>query len=1625
MANPWDNDAPVTPAAGGNPWDNDAPVTAQQTFGGAAQAVTSGVNSGALDIAGLPVDTTHNITELGKAAAGSAYHAIASHETEQPGRTPGGLYHYVSAEGNEVYSKHPPPAGSKPATTTTGGDIPNWLQPASAETRANDVGSSEYFKNLARKYAPAGSIDTTEDTGFNRFLHGAAEGGTQAAIGGGPTGSVRAAAATFAGGAAGQVAQEAVGKVSNDPSLGAAANIIAGALGAHAAAPRSPKASRPAPPPESPGGITPEEIMNAPVPDQFKNLTEDAAPAAEGNAPIPAPERKQVTVDHAVKGNTHTLTTPDGGKLIAEMSPEQGALKVTSAEVPQEARGQGNGGAMLAKAADIAQQKGAPLHSDKQVSEPEQRRYEALKEQGYDVKENPNETNAAGEKVSKSELQPVYEVTPKPKLPVDLSGEKPFTMLSAEKSGLTPEQNAKRTQQLEGQLKAFGIKAMPAPGNYKGSTENSFAVDTSNPNVRNIVTQLAHTVHGQEAVMHVDAGGKATLAYADGRTEPVGTWGPITPQEAQGRDSWTRDANGQHYGTTPTTVQPKPTPKAPAPTAKPVSFAAPMREGDAGGAVPEAQQNQRRTTLAELGPFGLETRRQSAITGDTKEAGTDFQTAKLDNSAGKHLAGVISNERSALQGYADDLVDRSGGTRGMDQVDRQNRGRTMATPIESYEAHLEDMTRQHYAVATERAQGKPFQLDGVAHTLANEKAQFLGTTEGKQLLEGITVRAKELGLLGDNETFHPATVEQAESLRQYLNDSYTPRTGKLLARLKSSLDLDVAKAAGEDVYKDARAVRNLRAKVIEEPEGVQGLRKADDRLGINRPVALEDIPKHVASLSLQQLSHLVDVYHMAGKVNPEMARQSAAAINELRAHYANEIKAAGSDSNAPGGAWNVKNVHNYLQKNVGAMSLVHTPEEMQRYKTLNDAGTYLRMDRSYPGAAAQGHNLITRGALGALEHGATATGAVMGHIPGAIIGHVVGKGAKALDEGSLLRAARGRTEENAPPAEPKQSIMDKIGERLGGGQSDKERGAVGDLSKRAPRKEDPLMTIRHFSRDPNLKVIDPNMQGTGTAATVAERNRSTKVSSFYPEKMTKDQPEKLVTQNAPHQYTAQVPRARVYDAVNDPDNLRGRKSFDAYEGAIKKAGYMGYHVDNPDYPLMHGQVRLFEKVNATPTSAGPPPRGKYGRQRGSIGLDINYKPGPAPLPSELPEATKPGSPEDLKPHLLPDEEKQVRRANVGQRVVDAFHSLPPTHELAAAALAGQAKRGWYKDAAQAIHTVFGGDAPRFTTLLAAMSPQTSVQSNFHNALHTFIDWDNAGRPTNPEAIKNIIAKNVQSSPIEERTTQQLQKLAGKMGVDATGRAALVDKLQKFEQASPANAERIRRASILEAWENNSVRALTHPHPETVPMLSGPKVDSFTQNLRSNVNAVTLDAWMASFANLNPSKLGGSLTKSGPGKSATYVAYSAKVREAATMLSHMTGEAWTPAEVQETVWSWAKTAYEHADASEQAHDIPTLVKNKALTDELIRGTADFHNLFAEPGHRVTLASSRFAEGAGRLLATQGAGSVGHPATEASKAAARALEPHLMTAAHRLEGVRRERNGQLPASKPEDADFLNNW
>lgn len=240
------------------------------------------------------------------------------------------------------------------------------------------------------------------------------------------------------------------------------------------------------------------------------------------------------------------------------------------------------------------------------------------------------------------------------------------------------------------------------------------------------------------------------------------------------------------------------------------------------------------------------------------------------------------------------------------------------------------------------------------------------------------------------------------------------------------------------------------------------------------------------------------------------------------------------------------------------------------------------------------------------------------------------------------------------------------------------------------------------------------------------------------------------------------------------------------------------------------------------------------------------------------------------------------------------------------ALAGSAKKGWYEASFAALQEIFGpDDGARFAGLLAATSPQTSVEMNLLNTVNIWKNWTAAGRPTDPGAIKAIMGASV----------------AGDKGED----------------------------SVMEAWEGNAITALQTPNPWEI-QLSGPKVQSFMKNLQGDYNYSTNDTWQGRSLNILQKVFGGQSGEAGTG----YLGTNIQMRKAAEILSYITGEDWTTANVQESMWSYTKTLMDYVDSKEAggmtAKDV---VDKNIITGEMIGSTPDFSTLLQDPTYAQPL------------------------------------------------------------------------
>lgn len=373
--------------------------------------------------------------------------------------------------------------------------------------------------------------------------------------------------------------------------------------------------------------------------------------------------------------------------------------------------------------------------------------------------------------------------------------------------------------------------------------------------------------------------------------------------------------------------------------------------------------------------------------------------------------------------------------------------------------------------------------------------------------------------------------------------------------------------------------------------------------------------------------------------------------------------------------------------------------------------------------------------------------------------------------------------------------------------------------------------------------------------------------------------------------------SRVAPKAVDPSL---EKAFDIVRSATAGSGEAAF-------PQLPASVRALDIVRgeAAPSDVVSGMTGAFAPKeapiRGQTSLEIKAMQDRALSPEEMDKLTalRAQSPEfaQASKFLLPEELKGVianpRQIEPMMRLLEV---IPQAEQMSSLAKAGAPKQGWYRGSTQALMDVFGPqDAPRFSALLAATSPQTSVESNLLNTLNIWKNWEAAGRPTDPAAIKRVMGASVQGTKGED--------------------------------------------SILEAWVNNSIRALATPDPRAIT-LSGPKVNSFFRNLADDVYRVTNDAWISNATNIDQGLLRVSptaqqLAAGNPGYSPGYLALSARQREGGQMARML------PSEAQETIWSVAMPLME--GATKAGMHPREFLQRGLLTPDLIRGTPDFSTL----------------------------------------------------------------------------------
>jgi hypothetical protein len=444
------------------------------------------------------------------------------------------------------------------------------------------------------------------------------------------------------------------------------------------------------------------------------------------------------------------------------------------------------------------------------------------------------------------------------------------------------------------------------------------------------------------------------------------------------------------------------------------------------GKLPVEEQLYRVQTVNEL---GIPRVREGTRTGDGFQTANEYVTAKTSGPNKELFNEQIAAEQSALRNYARGIVEKTGGSLGLDENALYNRGQAIAQPFDAFKNLLTEQMRGAYQAAGQVAQGAPAVDPSTFQKFLNTNSNFVVNDSYKQLRKGIQSHLSEQGLTNKDGSIKPMTVDQSELLRQYINSNWNRDRSGIIHKLTDSIDNDVTRVAGLDIYESARGIRRQMAQLLEDPVGVSKIMDYDPKTPINRATAFPDIPKAVERMTPDQQQHLIKVLQeMPEGLQPQAQR----AIAEIKSQFANTIAEIGGK----GEFWNAPAVSKYLKDNNRSLRILTNDPEMARSLTvLNDGGHFLRMDNGYKGAAIQFKNMYenplisgTAQALGGAVGGALGYGLGYpfgGAMGGGAVGGGIGAGyGRSLAAGKVQRASeRASVKKGQESLKPIQDVL--------------------------------------------------------------------------------------------------------------------------------------------------------------------------------------------------------------------------------------------------------------------------------------------------------------------------------------------------------------------------------------------------------------------------------------------------------------------------------------------------------------------------------------------------------------------------------------------------------------------------
>lgn len=489
-----------------------------------------------------------------------------------------------------------------------------------------------------------------------------------------------------------------------------------------------------------------------------------------------------------------------------------------------------------------------------------------------------------------------------------------------------------------------------------------------------------------------------------------GTFSQVSPTQAAPQAPATQApaAAPTNVPTAPPSAPVNPVPIASLPAVSGKSselFPLPDKTPTVAGPLPAAAQAQNRAVINAL---GLDSVRDSVITGDAKQSGIEYENAKDGGPIGDVMSRTIAGEQNAIRNYAQSINDMTGRD---PSLDPEGVGRKILAPFQKIGDWFDQQAGNLYTQARQAAGNVPLaETPSLTAKLGDLdlRDRMSASPDGQAVYNAVQSRFARFTGLADQAGEEGAaaaparTVDNAENFRQWLNavGRDLPQFGNFIGQVKQALDTDVAAAGGRYLFNQARTMWAQRQQMLSDPAQLAKV-IGDGDGDLNRSIPLDKVGQRVVGMDTPNFRNTLSSLTKIEQLAPELAPDVQGALAEIRGQAAKQLTDAGGKNQY----WNANQFSTTAQGMAPKLKLVFNNNEMGALRTLNEAGRVIRQPGPYPGAAAQHGNFFRSGIATALPYVANAAGHAVGGTVGGFAGQLGGNRLASLVRSSGESAA--------------------------------------------------------------------------------------------------------------------------------------------------------------------------------------------------------------------------------------------------------------------------------------------------------------------------------------------------------------------------------------------------------------------------------------------------------------------------------------------------------------------------------------------------------------------------------------------------------------------------------------------